>query len=45
MREPEALPLLQYALRELYEACASSPLLSFAEYNALGRVEGALGRH
>ncbi len=44
LHEPEALPLLQYALRELYEACAASPVFSFAEYHALGRVEGALGR-
>ncbi len=44
VRQPEALPLLQYALRELYEGCDGGSLLSFSAYEALGGVEGALGR-
>ena len=44
LRQPEALPLLQYTLRELYEGCTVGGLLSFAAYTSLGGVEGALGR-
>jgi len=44
LRQPEALPLLQYVLRELYEGCNGGSVLSFAAYDELGGVEGALGR-
>ncbi|MBV9860392.1 MAG: AAA family ATPase [Alphaproteobacteria bacterium] len=38
---PTALPLLQFALDELYKR-RSGPLLRFADYEALGGLEGAL---
>lgn len=41
---PEALPLLQFALAELYERRDEKErMLTFAAYNAMGGVEGALG--
>ena len=40
---PEALPLLEYVLQELYEGRDASSKLTDARYNALGGVEGALG--
>src|SRR5262249_12995268 len=44
-RDPTALPLLQYALQELYSHRDEvSRTLTFAVYSALGGVEGALGR-
>ncbi|MBC7819591.1 MAG: hypothetical protein IAG10_22130, partial [Planctomycetaceae bacterium] len=44
-RDPGALPLLQYALTELYEQRdTANRLLTFAAYEKLGGVEGALGK-
>lgn len=44
-RDPSALPLLQYALAELYERRDEKQrLLTFAAYDAMGGVEGALGQ-
>ena len=44
-RDPTVLPLLQYALRELYEQRDErTHTLTFAAYEQLGGVEGALGR-
>ena len=42
-RHPEALPLLEYALRELYERRTPDGTLTLAQYHELGGVEGALG--
>ncbi len=46
--QPGALPLLQYALTELFEKCVGaiheSPLLTKAAYHSIGGVLGALGR-
>ena len=42
-KSPEALPLLEYLLRELYERRSEDGLLTFAQYEQLGGVEGALG--
>jgi len=42
---PDALPLLQYTLDELYrQRDESNRLLTFAAYEQLGGVEGALGK-
>lgn len=43
--EPGALALMAYTLDELHQACqrADSSLLSHATYDALGRVQGAIG--
>ena len=41
---PEALPLLEYLLRELYEGRSTDGQLAFDQYARLGGVEGALGR-
>ena len=43
VKHPEALPLLEYLLRELYERRTTEGLLTFAEYQQLGGVGGALG--
>ncbi len=44
-RDPAALPLLQYALSELYQQRdATHRTLTFAAYQTLGGVEGALGK-
>ena len=40
---PEALPLLEYALRELFERREPDGTLTLAQYRELGGVEGALG--
>jgi DNA-binding winged helix-turn-helix (wHTH) protein/tetratricopeptide (TPR) repeat protein len=45
VRSPDALPLLQYVLRELYEQRTGEGELTFAAYRALGELEGALSRH
>jgi eukaryotic-like serine/threonine-protein kinase len=42
LKEPGGLPLLEYALDELFRLGASDGVLSHAEYEALGGVEGAL---
>jgi WD40 repeat protein len=41
---PEALPLLEYLLRELYEGRSAEGQLTLQRYESLGGVEGALGR-
>jgi len=43
-RSPEALPLLEFALEELYLRRASDGTLTFAAYHDIGGVEGALAR-
>lgn len=40
---PEALPLLEFTLEELYR-CREDSLLTFAAYEKLGGLEGALAR-
>ena len=42
-RHPEALPLLEYALRELFERREPDGTLTLSQYHELGGVEGALG--
>ena len=42
LKEPGGLPLLEYALDELFRMGSADGLLSHAEYEALGGVEGAL---
>jgi WD40 repeat protein/DNA-binding XRE family transcriptional regulator len=42
-RRPGALPLLQYALTELFERCTGARL-TLAEYRAAGGVAGAIAR-
>ncbi len=44
MRSPEALPLLEFALEELYKRRASDGTLTFAAYRDIGGVEGALAQ-
>ncbi|MGD9599677.1 MAG: tetratricopeptide repeat protein [Steroidobacteraceae bacterium] len=44
VRSPEALPLLEFALEELYERRAGDGTLTFAAYRDIGGVEGALAR-
>jgi DNA-binding winged helix-turn-helix (wHTH) protein len=41
---PDALPLLQYTLEELYRQRSPHGELSFAVYEQLGGLEGAIGR-
>ena len=41
-RGADALPLLAYTLRELYEKYGGDDLLTVAEYEQLGGVEGAI---
>jgi eukaryotic-like serine/threonine-protein kinase len=43
MHAPDALPLLQHALQELYLGRASGGELTWAAYEAMGRLEGAIG--
>ena len=44
-RDPSALPLLQYALAELYERRDEKQRqLNFVAYEAMGGVEGAIGK-
>ena len=43
-RGADALPLLAYTLRELYEKYGGDDLLTVAEYQQLGGVEGAIER-
>ncbi|MBN7819744.1 AAA family ATPase [Bowmanella yangjiangensis] len=44
LEEPDALPLLQYTLRELYEKRGDSRVLTFDSYRNIGGVTGALGK-
>lgn len=44
VRSPEALPLLEFALDELYERRASDGTLTFAALREIGGVEGALAQ-
>jgi tetratricopeptide (TPR) repeat protein len=41
---PDALPLLQYTLRELYRLRSNSRELTVAAYRSLGGIDGAIGR-
>ncbi len=43
VRNPEALPLLQYTLQELYARRSETGMLSFQAYREIGGLEGALG--
>ncbi len=40
---PDALPLLQYTLQELYRMRSTDNVLGFAAFQQLGGVEGAIG--
>ncbi len=42
--DPGSLPLLEFVLDALYEACRERRLLTFAAYRALGGLEGAIAR-
>ncbi|GAB4188392.1 MAG: winged helix-turn-helix domain-containing protein [Wenzhouxiangellaceae bacterium] len=42
--QPDALPLLQYALSELYRLRDERQQLTFAAYHGIGGVQGALSR-
>lgn len=44
MRDPSALPLLSYTLEQLYEKRDADGTLTFAAYQELGGLEGAIGR-
>jgi hypothetical protein len=47
-RDPASLPLLSFVLDELYRRDvehSGAGMLSFASYEALGRLEGAIARH
>lgn len=41
---PDALPLLQYTLEQLYQQRSPGRELTIAAYRALGGIEGAIGR-
>ncbi len=43
-RDPRALPLLEFALDELYERRTAEGVLTFEAYEQLGRLEGAIGQ-
>jgi len=43
-RNPDALPLLQYTLHELYLQRSAAEVLTFAAYQSLGGIEGAVGQ-
>ncbi|MEN8260927.1 MAG: ATP-binding protein [Pseudomonadota bacterium] len=43
-RNPGALPLLEFTLQELFNLCRQQGKLTFAAYNSLGGVEGALAK-
>jgi PDZ domain len=40
--QPASLPLLEFALDEMLKSCAATRMLTFAAYEALGGLEGAL---
>ena len=42
---PEALPLIEFALAALYDNRNCAGELTFGQYEALGGIEGAIGRH
>ena len=44
-QDPTAVPLIELALHELWEAAADAGSLTYATYQQLGGVEGILGRH
>ncbi|MCC7350610.1 MAG: AAA family ATPase [Phycisphaerales bacterium] len=44
-RDPEALPLLEFALDQLYKRCGEGGVLTYAAYEAMGGVEQALATH
>jgi WD40 repeat protein len=50
LRDPQALPLLEFTLAELYKVCSEDKppdgpvVLTFAAYEQLGGMEGALAR-
>ena len=44
MQAPDALPLLQYALQQLYLHRAPGDVLAWSAYEDLGGLEGAIGR-
>ena len=43
-RDPRALPLLEFALDELYKRRTAEGLLTLEAYEQLGRLEGAIGQ-
>jgi hypothetical protein len=43
--DPEALPLLEFTLAELYDRRTEDGILTFAAYQELGSLEGALAKH
>lgn len=42
--QPDALPLLQHALHSLYERCGKTGLLTYAAFEEIGGLEGAIAR-
>ena len=44
LKSPEALPLLEFTLDELYKRRTGDDLLTFAAYEQLGGLEGALAQ-
>lgn len=44
-KDPEALPLLEFALEQLYKHCGEGGVLTYAAYEAMGGVEQALATH
>lgn len=44
-KDPEALPLLEFALDQLYKRCGDGGVLTYAAYEAMGGVEQALATH
>lgn len=44
IKNPEALPLVEYTLRELFKKRSEKGLLSFEQYEFLGGIEGSIGK-
>jgi tetratricopeptide (TPR) repeat protein/DNA-binding winged helix-turn-helix (wHTH) protein len=42
--QPDALPLLQHTLHALFERCGETGLLTYAVYDEIGGLEGAIAR-
>ena len=42
--QPDALPLLQHTLHALFERCGETGLLTYAAYEEIGGLEGAIAR-